>query len=265
LHPGQRILALTSGGDGPPSVAALLRELGFGRSKMTVLEALGGQRERVRSARAFDFDLGGINALNIVALEIEGERGARILARSAGLPDDLFEHDGQITKREIRALTLSSLAPRRGELLWDIGAGAGSLAIEWLLADPSLRAVAVERREDRAQRIARNAGAFGVPRLEVVTGEAPSALARLPSPHAIFVGGGASNAGLLDVVMAALPPGGRLVVNAVTLESEALLFTRHAAAGGELVRLALSRAVAVGGKRGWRPAMPVTQWVWTKP
>jgi precorrin-6Y C5,15-methyltransferase (decarboxylating) len=265
LHPGVRILVLTSDGNGPSAVAGLLCELGFGQSRLTVLEALGGPRERIRSARAAGFDLGAIDALNVVGLEIEAEPGARILARAAGLADELFENDGQITKREIRALTLSSLAPRRGELLWDVGAGSGSVAIEWLLADPSLRAIAIERQGDRAGRMARNASAFGVPNLEIVTGEAPAALAGLEAPHAVFVGGGASDVGLLDAVIRALRPGGRLVVNAVTLETEAALVMQHLATGGQLARIAVARASPVGGKSGWRPAMPVTQWVWTKP
>ncbi len=165
----------------------------------------------------------------------------------------------------MRAVTLSSLAPRRGELLWDIGAGAGSVAIEWLLADPLMRAIAVEKRGDRAARIRRNAAAFGVPGLEIVEGAAPAALAGLAAPDAIFIGGGASEPGVIDAAIAALRPGGRLVVNAVTLETEALLIARHAALGGELIRIAISRAGAVGDKTGWRPAMPVTQWAWTKP
>jgi len=175
----------------------------------------------------------------------------------------MFEHDGQITKREIRAVTLSSLAPRRGEALWDIGAGSGSVAIEWLLADPSLQAVAIERRPDRAARIRRNAAAFGVPGLEVIEGEAPEVLESLPSPDAIFIGGGAEET--LDAAGAVLRVGGRLVVNAVTLETEALLLARHATLGGELTRLAITRADAVGAKTGWRPALPVTQWTWIKP
>ncbi len=177
----------------------------------------------------------------------------------------LFEHDGQITKREIRAVTLSSLSPRKNELLWDIGAGSGSVSIEWMLADLSLRAIAVEARPDRAARIRRNAAAFGVPGLEVVEGSAPGSLMGLPHPDAVFVGGGAAEPGLLDAAVAALRSGGRLVVNAVTLETEAVLLARHAAQGGELARIALSRADRVGEKTGWRPAMPVTQWIWTKP
>jgi precorrin-6Y C5,15-methyltransferase (decarboxylating) len=265
LHPGARILALTPDGEGPQAVAALLNENGFGASKLTILEALGGPRERIRSVRAADFSFTDVDALNIVALELEAAAGARVIPRTSGLADALFEHDGQITKREIRAMTLSALGPRRHELLWDVGAGTGSVAIEWLLADPSMRALAIESRADHVARIRRNAAAFGVPGLEVVEGAAPEALTGLAQPDAIFVGGGAGRPGLLDAVVAALRPGGRLVINAVTLETEALLIARHAAHGGELVRIALSRADPVGGMTGWRPAMPVTQWVWIKP
>jgi precorrin-6Y C5,15-methyltransferase (decarboxylating) len=265
LHPGARVLVLTSGGQDPAALAALLTETGFGMSRLTVLEALGGPRERVQTGRAADFDRGAVDPLNVVGLEIAASAGARILARAPGLSDELFEHDGQITKREIRAVTLSSLTPRRGETLWDVGAGAGAVAIEWLLADASLRAVAIETRADRVARIRRNAAAFGVPHLEVIEGMAPAALAGLEPPHAIFVGGGGRGVGMLDAVIAALRPGGRLVANAVTLETEALLTARHAASGGELIRIAVSRAGQVGGKTAWRPALPVTQWVWTKP
>ena len=266
LQPGARILALTSDGDGPAALAELLAQSGFGASRLTVLEALGGARERVRTTTAAAFDLGAIDALNTLAIEVSAAAGARVISRNTGLADDLFEHDGQITKREVRAVTLSSLSPRRGELLWDIGAGSGSVAIEWMLADPLvMRAIAVEERADRAARIHRNAAAFGVPGLDVVQGSAPEALANLPPPHAVFVGGGAGAPGVLDTASAALRAGGRLVVNAVTLETEGLLIARHAALGGELIRIAISRAGAVGGKTGWRAALPVTQWVWTKP
>jgi precorrin-6Y C5,15-methyltransferase (decarboxylating) len=265
LHPGTRLLALTSDGDGPAALARLLVESGFGRSRLTVLEALGGTAERIRSRLAAAFDLADVDALNVVAVEVLAEVGSRILPLAAGLADELFEHDGQLTKREVRALTLSALAPRRGELLWDVGAGAGSVAIEWMLADPSLRAVAVEARPDRAERIARNAVLMGAPGLRVVTGEAPGALAGLPVPNAIFIGGGGSEPGVLEVAVAALPSGGRLVASAVTLETEAVLLARHGRLGGSLLRVALSRAAPVAGMTGWRPAMPVTQWAWTKP
>jgi precorrin-6Y C5,15-methyltransferase (decarboxylating) len=264
LHPGARILALTSDSDGPAALARLLTEIGFELSQITVLEALGGGSERMRTAGAEAFDLSGIAALNTVAINVVASQAARILAYTPGLADDLFEHDGQITKREIRAVTLSSLAPRRGELLWDVGAGSGSVAIEWMLADPSLRAVAIEARADRSGRVSRNAAAFGVPDLAVIEGTAPTALRGLEPPDAIFIGGGASAPGVLDTCVAALKPGGRLVANAVTLETESALIARHAALGGELARIAVSRADQVGNKTGWRPAMPVTQWVWGK-
>ena len=265
LQPGARILALTSDGEEPAALAKLLARTGFAASRFTVLEALGGPRERVRATSAAAYDFGIVDALNTVAIEVAAAPDARVLPRTPGLADNLFEHDGQITKREIRAVTLSSLSPRRGELLWDIGSGSGSVAIEWLLADPAMRAVAIERRADRAARIRRNAAAFGVPSLEIVAAAAPAALGQLATPDAIFVGGGASDAGVLDAATRALRPGGRLVVNAVTLETEALLLARHATLDGELIRIAISRAAPVGEKTGWRAGMPVTQWLWTKP
>jgi precorrin-6B C5,15-methyltransferase / cobalt-precorrin-6B C5,C15-methyltransferase len=265
LHPGARILALSAGAETPRAVAQLLRASGFGDSRLTVLEALGGARERIRTTHAGAFDLTAIDPLNTMAVEVVAGAQARIIPRAPGLADSLFEHDRQITKREVRALTLSALAPRRGERLWDIGAGAGSVAIEWMLADSSLRAIAVEADAGRAARIARNAAALGVPGLEVVHATAPAALAGLARPDAIFIGGGASEAGVLERCIEALPAGGRLVVNAVTLATEALLAARHAALGGELTRIAIARAEPLGGKTGWRPAMPITQWSWTKP
>jgi precorrin-6Y C5,15-methyltransferase (decarboxylating) len=258
-------LALTSDSDGPAHLARLLGEIGFGASRLTVLEALGGEHEQVRTTTASSFEPTDISPLNTVAIEVEAGPGARVIAFTPGLSDALFEHDGQITKREIRAITLSALAPLRGQLLWDIGAGSGSVAIEWMLADPSMRAIAIEAHPERAARMTRNAASFGVPGLEVVEGSAPKALAELAQPDAIFIGGGASDEGVLDAAIAALRPGGRLVVNAVTLVTEALLIARHAAQGGELVRIVLTRAEPVGGKTGWRPALPVTQWVWVKP
>jgi len=265
LQPGTRILALTSDGEGAAVLAKLLTETGFGASRLTVLEALGGPREQIRAATAAGFDLGVVDALNTVAMEVEASPEARVIARAPGLADDLFEHDGQITKREVRAVTLSSLAPRRGELLWDIGAGSGAVAIEWMLADPLfMRAIAIERRADRAARIRRNAAAFGVPGLEVVENVAPPALAKLAPPDAVFIGGGAGAAGVLEAAIDALRARGRLVVNAVTLETEAMLIARQQKLGGELTRIAIARAAPLGDKSGWRAAMPVTQWVWTK-
>jgi precorrin-6Y C5,15-methyltransferase (decarboxylating) len=181
------------------------------------------------------------------------------------LADDLFEHDGQITKRPIRAASLSALSPRRGELLWDIGGGSGSISIEWMLAHPSIRAIAIEHDPERVARIHRNAQRFGVPGLQVVEGRAPDALQDLPQPNAIFVGGGGSEAGVMDAAIAALKPGGRLVANSVTLEMEAVLLVLHARLGGELAQMSVVRAVPVGSMSGWRPAMPVMQWSWMKP
>lgn len=265
LHPGARILALVADGKTPAEVAALLAGAGFGGSRVTVLEALGGPRERIRSARADGFDLDRIGPLVTVAVAVVAGDAAHVIPRAPGLPDDAFAHDGQITKREIRALTLSALAPLPGELLWDIGAGSGSVAIEWMLAHASLRAFAIEADAARAGRARENAQSLGVPDLAIVEGAAPGELAGLPTPDAVFIGGGASDTGVIDAAVAALRAGGRLVINAVTLETEALLLARHAAMGGTLTRIALQRAEALGGMTAFRPAMPVTQWRWVKP
>jgi precorrin-6Y C5,15-methyltransferase (decarboxylating) len=265
LQPGARLLVTTSGSEAPAAIARFLAERGFGASRLTVLEALGGSRERLRTTTAERFAWGDVDPLNIAAIDVVAAAGARVLPLVPGLPDALFEHDGQLTKRWIRAITLAALAPCRGELLWDVGAGAGSVAIEWMLAHPSLRAIAIEARADRAARIRRNACACGVPGLEVVEGEAPAALCGLPRPQAIFVGGGASDKGVLEAAVDALDGGRRLVVNAVTLQTEALLIARHAALGGELIRIGIARAAPMAGMTGWRPALPVTQWAWVKP
>lgn len=264
LHAGRHILALTSDEKGPQALADLLVANRFPETRLTVLEALGGGRERIRSTTASGFDLDTIDPLNVCALEIVAAPGARILPYSSGLNDDLFEHDGQITKREVRAVTLSALSPRHGELLWDIGAGSGSVGIEWMLADPSLKTIAIEQAPERAARIARNAVSFGVPQLALIEGTAPVALASLPAPDAIFIGGGGSETGVMDAAIKALKRGGRLVANAVTLEMEALLFAEYAARGGALTKIEIARAAPVGRMSGWRPAMPVTQWRWTK-
>ena len=265
LQPGARILALAWDGDTAATVAALLAARGMGGSRLTVLENMAGPRERVRSATASAFDLTEVVALNTLAVEVVAAPDAIVLPLAPGLADELFEHDGQLTKRDIRAITLSALAPRQGELLWDVGLGAGSIAIEWLLRHPSLRAIGIEERRARADRAARNAAALGTPDLRIVQGRAPDAFADLPRPDVVFLGGGLSDAGVLDGAWASLKPGGRLVANAVTLESEAQLgecFKRH---GGELVRLQLARAEPVGTMFGWRAAMPVTQWRARKP
>ncbi|MBU1314882.1 MAG: precorrin-6y C5,15-methyltransferase (decarboxylating) subunit CbiE [Alphaproteobacteria bacterium] len=264
LHPGRRLLALTSDGRGPAEIARLLVEAGFGGSDLTVLEALGGESERIRTTNASAFILEDISELNVVALEIRTDGPARVLPLATGLEDHLFEHDGQMTKREIRAVTLSALAPRRGELLWDIGAGSGSIGIEWMLRHPSMRTIGIEADPVRAARARRNAQAFGVPGLLIVEGTAPAALAGLEPPDAIFIGGGGSEPDVLETAMRCLKPEGRLVANAVTLEMEAVLLAAQARFGGHLIRLQVSSAEPVGRMQGWRSAMPVTQWTWQK-
>lgn len=265
LHPGARLILLTSGAEAPAAIAALLAGLGFGESRLTLLEALGGAEERQRNARASGFALDAPHPLNTLAVEVVATPEATWLPRAPGLPDALFQHDGQLTKREARALALSALRPFPGGLLWDVGAGAGSIGIEWMLAHPACRAIGIEARADRAARAAANAAALGVPGLRLVVGEAPAALTGLPAPDAIFLGGGANDPGVFDAALEALKPGGVFVAHAVTLQTEALLLARHAALGGELLRFNLSRAEAVGSMTGWRPAMPVTQWAWRKP
>ena len=260
LQPRARIIALSWDGSTPARLAALLRARGMGQTVLHVCEHMGGPRERLRHAAAAEFALDDIAALNTVALEVAAEPSARIIPLGGGLPDEWFEHDGQITKREVRAITLAALAPAKGALLWDIGAGSGAVSIEWMLRDASCRAVAVERHGARAGRIGRNALELGVPDLRIVEGEAPEALAGLPAPDAVFVGGGATAPGLLDAAWAALQLGGRLVVNAVTLETQAELTRRHAALGGQLTMINLAQAETVGRFHGWRAAMPLVQW-----
>jgi precorrin-6B C5,15-methyltransferase / cobalt-precorrin-6B C5,C15-methyltransferase len=265
LQPGARILALSWDDATPAKLAALLAERHMGRSKLTICEAMGGVSERIRTTEAHQFALDNVAALNTIALEVVAEGGARVLPHTAGLPEEWFEHDGQITKREIRAMTLSSLAPQRGELLWDVGSGSGSVAIEWMLADPTNKAVAIEVRHDRAERIARNALSFGVPSLAVAAGEAPQVFADLVTPDAVFIGGGASAPGMIERACDALGAGGRLVVNAVTLETQAACIDWRARWGGELTQIAIAHAEPVGRYSGWRAAMPIVQWRFVKP
>ncbi len=265
LHPGARILALSADATTPAAVAALLVARGCGDSKLTVLEAMGGNHERVRSVPARCFDLRDIHPLNVMALEVVANAGARVIPCTSGLPDDWFESDGQLTKREVRALTLASLAPQRGEHLWDLGCGSGSVAIEWMLADPSCRASGVELQPGRAARAARNALNLGVPGLRIEIGDVGALLDKLDPPQAVFIGGGAREPGLIDRVWETLPPGGRLAINAVTLESEAIVLAEYARKGGSLTRICIDRADPVGGLTGWRPAMPVLHWLTVKP
>lgn len=264
LAPGARLVVLSAGAGSPTEIAELLAGAGWGGSRMTVLGRLGAPDERMVSATAVAWR-GEVDALNVVAVECVPDAGLVPPGETPGLPDDAYDHDGQLTKREVRAVTLAHLAPRAGELLWDVGAGSGSIGIEWMRAHPRCRAIAVESRPERADRVAANAAALGVPGLRVVTGPAPDALAGLERPDVVFVGGGLTREGVLDACLAALGPGGRLVANAVTVQTEAALAAAHAAHGGDLVRVQVARAVPVGGFHGWRPAMPVTLWSWRNP
>lgn len=255
LHPGQRLICLVRDGAAVGDFARWLTAQGFGASDLWVLEALGGPRERLRHTTAADFDFSDVATPVAVALQVAGAGG---LPRSAGLPDTHFAHDGQITKSPVRALTLAALAPRPGLHLWDIGAGSGSVSVEWCLAGG--HATAIEQHAERAANIRRNIDSFGLEKaLHVIEGLAPNALAGLAPPDAIFVGGG-FNATLFDVLKALAPPACKWVVNAVTLETEALLAALHAAHGGELLRIELAHAAPLGRMRGWVPARPVVQW-----
>ncbi|MBW3653084.1 MAG: precorrin-6y C5,15-methyltransferase (decarboxylating) subunit CbiE [Actinobacteria bacterium] len=259
LQPGRRLVVLGFGPSTAAQVARVVRERGFGASRLVVLEELGGAGERIVESTADDWGDADGAALHLVALEVRGD--GPLLGRAPGLPDDAYEHDGQITKRDVRAVTLAALVPVPGQLLWDIGAGSGSVAIEWLRAAPGARAIAVERDAERAARISRNALALGVPSLRVVQGSAPEALDELEQPpDAIFIGGGLTSYGLLTRCRKALKPGGRLVANVVTVEGETLLSRAQAEQGGRLKRLAIAHAEPLGGFTGWRPAMPVTQY-----
>lgn len=264
LQRGRRVLVLvrdrTTGG----AVAELLHDRGLGDVPTTLLEDLGGPAERVVALPAAGLGDAARSDLAVIALDLSAARGGAP-ALVPGLADEQYEHDGQLTKREVRAAALARLAPGPGERLWDVGAGSGSVAIEWLRAERSCEAIAVERDHARAARIMANAARLGVPALRVVQGEAPAALAALPRPSAVFVGGGTATPGLLDAVWAALPPGGRLVAHAVTLPAEMVLLARHAALGGDLVRLAVERVERIGEIPAWRPALPVTQLVQVKP
>jgi precorrin-6Y C5,15-methyltransferase (decarboxylating) len=258
LQPGGRLVVYVPGPAGTAEVARVARERGFGASRLVVMEELGGPNERIEESTADGWGEREAAPLHIVAIEVRGD--GPLLGRTPGLPDDAYEHDGQITKRDVRAITLAALVPAPGQLLWDIGAGSGSVAIEWLRAATGARAIAIERDTTRAQRIHRNALRLGVPSLEVVTDTVPAALDGLAAPDAIFVGGGLTVDGLLERCHGALAPGGRLVANAVTVQGEGVLAQAHARWGGRLMRLAVTHAEPLGRYTAWRPAMAITQW-----
>ena len=264
LQPGARILALSWDETTPRAVAELMSARGLGASRIVVMEALGGPQERVRETRADAFAFDDIVPLNMIAVDVAAGRDSRILPLTPGLDEAWFAHDGQITKSEIRAITLSALAPRGGELLWDVGAGSGSISVEWCQRHVRNRAVAFEAKPERAHRIARNKVELGGLSVEVV-GAAPEGFTGRPAPDAVFIGGGLTVDGLFEGAWAALKPGGRLVANVVTIEGEAKLVALHAELGGSLRRIAIDRLAPVGNKHGWRPAMPVTQWRVEKP
>jgi precorrin-6B C5,15-methyltransferase / cobalt-precorrin-6B C5,C15-methyltransferase len=262
VAPCARLLLLTKDASTPDAVAALLRARGYGGSPMTVLGALGGPRESRIDGHANDWP-GGAPDFHVLAVECLAGPEAQVLPLT-GLPDACFNHDGKLTKQAVRAVTLAKLAPHRGALLWDVGTGSGAIGIEWMRAARDAQAIGIEPREDRRMVAAQNALALGAPRLTLIGGEAPAAFADLPTPSAIFLGGGISKA-VIDAAKTALAPLGRLVANAVTLESEAVLLAAFAEHRGSLQRISVETADPVGPFHGWRPSMPVTQWHWVKP
>ena len=258
LASGVRLLVLSNDGQSPAAIAALLAESGFGPSRLSVFEHLGGAAERRVDGVAHAWPHAAVADLNLVAIDCLADADAPRLSRLAGLPDVAFKHDGQLTKRDVRAMTLARLAPLPGELLWDVGAGSGSIGIEWMRAHPSCRALAIEADAGRQGLIEHNRDALGVPGLQLVRGTAPAALGGLETPDAIFIGGGVTRDGVLETCWQHLRPGGRLVANAVTLQSEMTLMAWRARHGGELTRLHVAQAQPLGEVDTWRQALPIT-------
>lgn len=263
VYPNAKLLILSAGQETPSIVAKILTERGFGKSAIAVFEYLSGTRERMISGVAEAWDIEGIAELNAIAVTCIVDRKAQVLSRLPGLPDLAYHHDGQLTKREVRAVTLSALAPTPGELLWDVGAGCGSISIEWMRTDPRCRAISIEK--SRMTYIADNANSLGVPNLQIIAGTAPAALQDLPTPDAIFIGGGATAEGMFETCWDALRSGGRLVANVVTIEGEQQLFKWQQQVGGSLSRIAIQRAESIGSFLGWKAMAPVTQWIAFKP
>ncbi len=264
LQPGARLLLLCADGATPGQVADLLRARGYGSSRLTALGHMGGPGEHITENTAASWDIPKVADFNTLAIACLADPEAALLPRVPGLPDAAYRHDGQLTKREVRAATLAALAPVPGQRLWDVGAGCGAVAIEWMRAARHAEAIAVERKQDRVAMIAANAAALGAPELDIVAGEAPEILAGLAPPDAVFIGGGVTGGGLLEACWPVLSPGGRLVANAVTLEGEQVLATWREQIGGTLTRIAVSRAEPIGSLTGWRPLMSVTQLAVTK-
>jgi precorrin-6Y C5,15-methyltransferase (decarboxylating) len=264
FYPGARLLVLSADRHTPAKVADLLTQRGFGSSLMTVFERMGSGAERRIEGVAAAWNVADLADLNAIAIAVVADRETLLLPRTSGLPDSAYRHDGQLTKREVRAVTLSALAPIPGELLWDVGAGCGSIAIEWMRSHRGCRAIAIERHPTRLQYIAENASNLGVPELKIIAGDAPEALVNLPQPDAIFIGGGVTAEALLENCWDALGEGGRLVVNAVTVESELKVLQWHSLHGGELIRIGIQRTGAIGSFLGWKPLAPITQWAVVK-
>jgi precorrin-6B C5,15-methyltransferase / cobalt-precorrin-6B C5,C15-methyltransferase len=259
IYPKAKLLILSEGKQTPGIVADILTKRNFGNSKITVLERMGGSQERIVTGIAASWKETEIAELNTIAVECIAEAGVVALPRLAGLPDEAYHHDGQLTKREIRAITLAALAPTPGQLLWDVGAGCGSISIEWMRTHYLCQAIAIEQNPNRLQYLADNAASLGTPNLQIISGKAPTALKDLPQPDAIFIGGGATAEGIFEACWSALPNGGRLVANAVTIESEQKLLQWHNQIGGELIRVAVQRASPIGGFIGWKAMAAITQ------
>jgi precorrin-6Y C5,15-methyltransferase (decarboxylating) len=265
LYPNARWLILSAGKQTPATVAQMLAEKGYSQSEILVLEHLGGNSERIiKGIAATSWNATDIADLNAIAVTCIADSDTISLSRLPGLPDRVYHHDGQLTKKEVRAITLAALAPLPGQLLWDVGAGCGSIGIEWMRSHIRCRAIAIEQNSKRLQYIADNAAALGVPNLKIVAGEAPQILENLPQPNTIFIGGGLTADNLLETCWNALPVGGRLVANAVTVESEQKLLQWQGKVGGELTRIAISKAEPVGKFLGWKAIAPITQWIVVK-
>jgi precorrin-6Y C5,15-methyltransferase (decarboxylating) len=264
IYPGAKLLILSEGKHTPAIVAEILINRGYGNSRITVLEKMGSINESIITDIASNWQEENIAALNTIVVECIADKGIVGLSRFPGLPDSAFHHDGQLTKREVRAVTLSSLAPLPGELLWDVGAGCGSISIEWLRSDRRCRAIAIEQNSTRLNYIADNATALGTPNLQIMAGKALEVIPNLPTPNAIFIGGGVTAPEILENCWNVLVPGGRMVVNVVTLEGEQRLYQWHEKVGGNFTRIAIQRAEPIGKFLGWKSMSPVTQWIGIK-
>ncbi|MDM3848352.1 MAG: precorrin-6y C5,15-methyltransferase (decarboxylating) subunit CbiE [Aphanizomenon gracile PMC638.10] len=264
IYPGAKLLILSEGKNTPAVMAEILINRGYGNSRITILEKMGNINENIITDIAGNWQEENIAPLNTIAVECIADKGIIGLSRFPGLPDSAFHHDGQLTKREVRAVTLSSLAPLPGELLWDVGAGCGSISIEWMRSDRRCRAIAIEQNSTRLNYIADNAAALGTPNLQIMAGKALEVILNLPAPNAIFIGGGVTAPEILENCWNALLPGGRMVVNIVTLEGEQRLYQWYETVGGNFTRIAIQRAEPIGKFLGWKSMSPVTQWVGIK-